>query len=136
MTNSEQKPPVFGVNYLPESRTLDDFSERSKAEPKSYFDPKGDSAIFEKLQALTQGMNNPILPDSFEHSRLADLIALHLAIAALGQAPDHAAVVEQRSALYDRLRALHPTMLSEQECFMYREQVRAMAEVRSETLGV
>jgi hypothetical protein len=45
-------------------------------------------------------------------------------------------VIEQRDALYDLLRALHPTMISEQECFMYREQVRAMAEVRSETLGV
>jgi len=34
------------------------------------------------------------------------------------------------------VRELHPTMLSEQECFMYREQVRAMADLRKETLGV
>jgi hypothetical protein len=83
-----------------------------------------------------QSNNHPAAPDSFEHSRLGDLIALHQAIAALGQVADHAAVIQQRSALYDRLRTLHPTMISEQECFMYREQVRAMAEVRAETLGV
>ncbi len=136
MTNPLKKLPVLGTNYLPSNPASDELNERSVGEPKSYVDPKGDSAFLEKLQDLTQGMNNSTLPESFEHSRLGDLIALHQAIAALGQAPDPAAVIEQRSALYERLRVLHPTMISEQECFMYREQVRAMAEVRNETLGV
>jgi hypothetical protein len=43
----------------------------------SYVDPKSDSAFVDKIQVLTQGKNNPALPDSFEHSRLGDLIALH-----------------------------------------------------------
>ncbi|MFL1449422.1 hypothetical protein ACI77O_13575 [Pseudomonas tritici] len=136
MTNPGHKLPTLGANYLPKNPTSNDLNTHSGGETKGYCDPKGDSALLERLQALTQRMNNPTLPESFEHSRLGDLITLHQAIAALGHAPDHAAVIEQSSALYDRLRTLHPTMISEQECFMFREQVRAMAEVRNETLGV
>ncbi len=136
LTSSAQKPPVLGSNYLPDNPASDDFIERFVGEPKTYVDPKGDSAVLEQLQVLTQGMKKTTLPESFDHSRLGDLISLHQAIAVLGQAPDHAAVIEQSDALYDRLRELHPTMISEQEYFMYREQVRAMAEVRNETLAV
>ena len=52
-----------------------------------------------------QSNNHPAAPDSFERSRLADLVKLHEAIATLGQAPDYMAVIEQRSALYDSVRA-------------------------------
>jgi hypothetical protein len=79
--------------------------------------------------------NNPISPDSFEHSRLADLIALHQAIAALGLASDYTTVIEQRSALYDCVRALHPTMISPEEGSALNLLIGSMAEVRKETLG-
>ncbi|KPZ01385.1 hypothetical protein NLO74_19830 [Pseudomonas tremae] len=54
-------------------------------------------------------------PDSIDRSSLADFVTLHQAIAALGQAPDYTAVVEQRSALYDRVRDLHPTLISDEK---------------------
>lgn len=56
----------------------------------------------------TQSNNHRAAPDNFERSRLVDLIEVHQAIAALGQAPDYTAVIEQHSALYDRVRALQP----------------------------
>jgi hypothetical protein len=83
-----------------------------------------------------QSNNNPAAPDSFERSRLADLIALYQAIAALGQAPDYMAVIEQRSALYDRVRALHPTLISDDEGSALNLLIGSMAETRKETLGV
>lgn len=83
-----------------------------------------------------QSNNHPAAPDSFEHSRLADLIALHQAIAALGQASDYMVVIEQRSALYDRVRALHPTLVSDEEGSALNLLIGSMAETRKETLGV
>ncbi|WP_415962311.1 hypothetical protein [Streptomyces sp. 021-4] len=67
---------------------------------------------------------------------MADLIALHQAIAALGQAPDYMAVIEQRSALYDRVRTLHPTLVSAEECSALNLLIGSMAETRKETLGL
>lgn len=83
-----------------------------------------------------QSNNHPAAPDSFERSRLVDLIALHQAIAALGQAPDYMAVIEQRSALYDRVRALHPTLINTEEGSAMNLLIGSMAETRKETLGV
>ncbi|MCI3946906.1 hypothetical protein K0038_03982 [Pseudomonas syringae] len=83
-----------------------------------------------------QPNNHPAAPDSFENSRLADLVTLHQEIAALGQAPDYTAVVEQRLALYDRLRDLHPTLISDEESFALNLLIGSMAETRKETLGV
>jgi hypothetical protein len=80
-------------------------------------------------------LNHPASPDSFEHSRLDDLVALHQAIVAVGQAPDCAAVIAQQTVLYDRLNELLPTMISEHEFAMYNEQFQAMADLRKETLG-
>lgn len=59
--------------------------------------------------------NAPTSPNSFEHSRLADLITLHQAIAALGQVTDMAAGQAQQAALYARLEALHTTLISVEE---------------------
>lgn len=83
-----------------------------------------------------QSNNHPAAPDSFERYRLVDLIALHQAIAALGQAPDYMAVIEQRSALYDRVRALHPTLINTEEGSAMNLLIGSMAETRKETLGV
>jgi hypothetical protein len=80
--------------------------------------------------------NHPAAPDSFEHSRLGDLIALHQAIAALGQAPDYRAVIEQRSALYDRVHALHPTLINAKERSALNLLISSITETRKETLGV
>ncbi|RMN24021.1 hypothetical protein ALQ62_00681 [Pseudomonas coronafaciens pv. zizaniae] len=74
-----------------------------------------------------QPNNHPAAPDSFENSRLEDLVTVHQAIAALGQAPDHAAVVEQRSALYDRVRDLHPTLISDDENSALKLLIGSMA---------
>ncbi len=71
--NQEQSTPVLGAYHLIASPT----SDSSTGKPMSYVDPKSDSAFVDKIQVLTQGKNNPALPDSFEHSRLGDLIALH-----------------------------------------------------------
>lgn len=75
------------------------------------------------------------MQSSFENSRLADLVALHLAIAALGQAPDHAAVDTQEAELSAQLSKLYPTMISRHECLTYRELVVVMADIRRETLS-
>ncbi|RMS09966.1 hypothetical protein ALP72_200051 [Pseudomonas coronafaciens pv. coronafaciens] len=83
-----------------------------------------------------QPNNHPAAPDSFENSRLEDLVTVHQAIAALGQAPDYAAVVEQRSALYDRVRDLHPTLISDEENSALKLLIGSMAETRKETLGI
>lgn len=83
-----------------------------------------------------QSDNHPASPDSFERSRLIDLIELHQAIAALGQSPDYRAVIEQRSALYDRVRVLHPTLINTEEGSALNLLIGSMAEARKETLGV
>jgi hypothetical protein len=83
-----------------------------------------------------QSNNHPAAPDSFERSRLADLVKLHEAIATLGQAPDYMAVIEQRSALYDSVRELHPTLISTEEASALNLLIGSMAETRRETLGV
>ncbi|MBD8577534.1 hypothetical protein IFU04_25175 [Pseudomonas syringae] len=83
-----------------------------------------------------QSNNHPAAPDSFERSRLEDLIELHQAIATLGQAPDYMAVVELRSALYDRVRALYPTLINTEESSALTLLIGSMAETRKETLGV
>ncbi|KPW64461.1 hypothetical protein ALO82_200020 [Pseudomonas syringae pv. broussonetiae] len=83
-----------------------------------------------------QPNNHPAAPDSFENSRLEDLVTLHQAIAALGQVPDYTAVVEQRSALYDRVRDLHPTLISDEENSALNLLIGSMAETRKETLGI
>lgn len=80
--------------------------------------------------------DHPAAPDSFENSRLEDLVTLHQAIAALGQALDYTAVVEQRSALYDRVRDLHPTLISDEENSALNLLIGSMAETRKETLGI
>jgi hypothetical protein len=67
---------------------------------------------------------------------LADLIELHQAIAALGHSPDYKALIDQRSALYDRVRALHPTLISAEEGSALNLLISSMAETRKETLGV
>lgn len=78
--------------------------------------------------------NNPTLSDSFEHSRLADLIALHQAIAELGQATEPAAWMEQEAALYARLHELYPTMISQGEREAFNLLIGSMAGVRAQTL--
>ncbi|RML82372.1 hypothetical protein [Pseudomonas amygdali] len=83
-----------------------------------------------------QPNNHPAAPDSFENCRLEDLVTLHQAIAALGQAPDYTAVVEQRSALYDRMRDLYPTLISDEENSALNLLIGSMAETRKETLGI
>lgn len=83
-----------------------------------------------------QPNNYPAAPGSFENSRLADLVTLHQAIAALGQEPNYTAVVEQRLALYDRVRDLHPTLISDEENSALNLLIRSMAETRKETLGI
>ncbi|WP_104963004.1 hypothetical protein [Pseudomonas sp. XWY-1] len=83
-----------------------------------------------------QSNNHPAAPDSFERSRLTDLVALHQAIASLGQAPDYMSMIEQRSALYDRVRALHPTLVSAEEVSALNLLIGSMAETRKETLGL
>ncbi|WP_421560490.1 hypothetical protein [Pseudomonas sivasensis] len=82
-----------------------------------------------------QSNNHSAAHDSFERSRLADLIALHQAIATLGQSPDYKAVIEQRSALYDSVRALHPTLINAQEVSALNLLIGSMAETRKETLS-
>jgi len=77
----------------------------------------------------------PITPDSFEHSRLADLIALHQAIAELGQVSDLAAGQVQQAALYARVDSLHPTLISPEERRAFNLLIGSMACVRAETLG-
>ncbi|ONH55841.1 hypothetical protein SAMN04490182_2852 [Pseudomonas cedrina] len=79
--------------------------------------------------------NAPTSPNSFEHSRLADLIAMHQAIAALGQVTDLAAGQAQQAALYARLEALHPTLISVEERGAFNLLIGSMAVVRAETLG-
>jgi hypothetical protein len=83
-----------------------------------------------------QSNNHPAAPDSLERSRLTDLIALHQAIAELGQVPDYMALIEQRSALYDRVRALHPTLVSAEESGALNLLIGSMAETCKETLGL
>ena len=83
-----------------------------------------------------QANNHSAAPDSFERSRLVDLIEVHQAIAALGQAPDYTAVIEQRSALYDRVCALHPSLISTEERGALNLLIGSMAVKRKETLGV
>jgi len=83
-----------------------------------------------------QSNNHPAAPDSFERSRLIDLIELYQAIAALGQAPDYMAVIEQRSALHDRVRDLHPTLINTEEGSALNLLIGSMAETRKETLDV
>ncbi|WP_439857211.1 hypothetical protein [Pseudomonas syringae] len=83
-----------------------------------------------------QPNNHPTAPDSFENSRLEVLVTLHQAIAALGHAPDYTAVVEQRSALYDRVRDLHPTLISNEENSALNLLIGSMAETPKETLGI
>lgn len=83
-----------------------------------------------------QSNNHPAAPDSFEHSRLKDLIELHQSIATLGQAPDYMSLIEQRSALYDRVRALHPTLVNTEEGSALNLLIGSMTETRKETLGV
>ncbi|GKS08528.1 hypothetical protein PSTH1771_25950 [Pseudomonas syringae pv. theae] len=83
-----------------------------------------------------QPNNHPAAPDSFENSRLEDLVMLHQAISALGQAPDYTAVVEQRSALYDRVRDLHPTLISDEEKSALNLLIGSMAATRKETLSI
>lgn len=56
MTSPAQKVPVLGANYLPRNPASDDLKERPEGEPVSFFDPKGDSGGFERLQALTDAM--------------------------------------------------------------------------------
>lgn len=79
--------------------------------------------------------NDPTSPNSFEHSRLADLIAVHQAIAALGQVTDLAAGQAQQAALYARVEALYPTLISTDERGALNLLIGAMAGVRAETLG-
>lgn len=83
-----------------------------------------------------QSNNHPAAPDSFEHSRLVDLIELHQAIAALGRASDYMAVIEQSSVLYDSVRALHPTLISAEEGSALNLLIGSMTKTRKETLGV
>lgn len=78
---------------------------------------------------------NQTSSDSFEHSRLADLVAVHQAIAVPGQTPDVAAVIEQCSVLYERVRTLHPCLVSAHEATALNLLIGSMAEVRKETLG-
>ncbi|WP_122378216.1 hypothetical protein [Pseudomonas cannabina] len=49
MSKPEHKLPVIGANYLPKNSASDDIDERSVGEPKSYFDPKSDSAFLEHM---------------------------------------------------------------------------------------
>lgn len=79
--------------------------------------------------------NHPPAPDSFEHSRLADLIGVHQAIAELGQVTDMAAGQAQQAALYARIDALHPTLISPEERGAFNLLIGSMAGVRAETLS-
>ncbi|AUZ62082.1 hypothetical protein PRJ_5524 (plasmid) [Pseudomonas sp. XWY-1] len=45
-------------------------------------------------------------------------------------------MIEQRSALYDRVRALHPTLVSAEEVSALNLLIGSMAETRKETLGL
>jgi hypothetical protein len=45
-------------------------------------------------------------------------------------------LIDQRSALYDRVRALHPTLISAEEGSALNLLISSMAETRKETLGV
>lgn len=56
MTNPTQKVPVFGANYLPSDPASDVLKEHSKGEPVSFFNPKGDPGLIDKLQVLTDAM--------------------------------------------------------------------------------
>ena len=56
MTNPTQKVPALGANYLPKNPASDDLKEHPEGEPVSFFDPKGDPGLIEKLQALTDAM--------------------------------------------------------------------------------
>lgn len=56
MTNPTQKVPVLGANYLPRNPASDALKENFKGEPVSFFDPKGDPGLIEKLQVLTDAM--------------------------------------------------------------------------------
>lgn len=78
--------------------------------------------------------NNPTLPNSFEHSRLADLVAVHQAIVAMGQTPDLSTCQAQRTALYARVEALHPTLISTEERGALNLLIGSMAGVRVKTL--
>lgn len=61
---------------------------------------------------------------------------MHQAIAALAQAPDNTAVIEQRSALDDRVRDLHPILISTEERGALNPLIGSIAETQKETLGV
>ena len=56
MTNPTQKVPALGANYLPKNPASDDLKEHPEGEPVSFFDPKGDPGLIEKLQVLTDAM--------------------------------------------------------------------------------
>lgn len=56
MTSPAQKVPVLGANYLSKNPASDDLKERPEGDPVSFFDPKGDSGVFERLQVLTDAM--------------------------------------------------------------------------------
>ena len=79
--------------------------------------------------------NDPTSPNSFEHARLADLIAVHQAISALGQVTDLAAGQAQQADLYARVEALHPTLISVEERGAFNLLIGSMADMRAETLG-
>lgn len=79
--------------------------------------------------------NDPTSPNSFEYSRLADLIAVHQAIAALGQVTDLAAGQAQQASLYARIEALPPALISPEERGAFNLLMGSMAGVRAETLG-
>lgn len=83
-----------------------------------------------------QSNNHPAAPDSFEHSRLEDLVAVHQAIAALGQASNYMALIKQGSALYEHVRTLLPTLISTEEGSALNLLIGSMTETRKETLGL
>lgn len=80
--------------------------------------------------------NHPAAPDSFENCRLEKLIKLHQAIAALGQVPNYATLLDQRSVLHDQVHALLPTLISPEEASALDLLIGSVADTLTETLGL
>lgn len=80
--------------------------------------------------------NQLAAPDSFENCRLEALMKLHRAIGALGQVPNYATLVDQRSWLHDQVHSLLPTLISPEEAYALDLLIGSVADTRTATLGL
>lgn len=80
--------------------------------------------------------NHPAAPGSFENCRLEELTTLHRAIAALGQVPNYATFLDQRSVLHDQVRNPLPTLITPVETSALDLLIGSVADTRTETHGI